>query len=97
MNRFVSVAEAKKSLSALLREAWQGTTIIITRHGKPLATLRRWGEPENIPAERLKEHQQALSRISALREQLGHRGARGMASRLLTEMKKELLRRGTSR
>lgn len=40
MSRQVSVAEAKARFSALVSAAEEGEVITITRHGKPVATLR---------------------------------------------------------
>jgi len=35
----ISIAEAKAHLSVCIREAEQGESILITRHGKPVAAL----------------------------------------------------------
>ena len=40
MTRQVSVADAKARFSALVSAAEEGEIITITRHGKPVATLR---------------------------------------------------------
>jgi prevent-host-death family protein len=39
MPRNMSIAEAKAHLSVCIREAEQGESILITRHGKPVAAL----------------------------------------------------------
>ena len=39
MFKNVSIAEAKAHLSVCVREAEQGDSILITRHGKPVAAL----------------------------------------------------------
>ena len=39
MFRIMSIAEAKAHLSVCIREAEQGESIVITRHGKPVAAL----------------------------------------------------------
>jgi prevent-host-death family protein len=39
MKRALSVAEVKASLSERLREVEHGDTVVITRHGKPVAAL----------------------------------------------------------
>jgi prevent-host-death family protein len=42
--RSVTAREAKQSLSRILREAEAGEEIVITRHGKPVATLCAYRE-----------------------------------------------------
>ena len=39
MSKNISIAEAKAHLSVCVREAEQGESILITRHGKPVAAL----------------------------------------------------------
>ena len=39
MSKNISIAEAKAHLSVCIREAEQGESILITRHGKPVAAL----------------------------------------------------------
>lgn len=39
MSKHVSVAEAKATLSERIREVEGGTSVIITRHGRPVAAL----------------------------------------------------------
>ena len=39
MFKNMSIAEAKAHLSVCIREAEQGESIVITRHGKPVAAL----------------------------------------------------------
>ncbi len=41
-----SVAEAKARLAACIRRAEEGSSVIITRHGKPVAALVRAGDLE---------------------------------------------------
>ena len=41
----VSVAEAKNRLTQLIQAAERGETIVIRRHGKPVAELRRAQQP----------------------------------------------------
>ncbi len=45
----VSVAEAKTNLSKLLEAVEQGGKILITRHGKPVATLTQPLQPGTKP------------------------------------------------
>jgi len=46
--RSVSLAEAKAKLSECVREAERGDSIVITRHGKPVAALVRSEELERL-------------------------------------------------
>lgn len=46
--RNVSLAEAKAKLSDCVREAERGESVIITRHGKPVAALVRVDELERL-------------------------------------------------
>ncbi len=39
--KFIGVFEAKAHLSALVEEAFRGSDIVITRHGRPVARLVR--------------------------------------------------------
>lgn len=39
MSKTVSIAEAKKQLSSWVRDVEHGETVMITRHGKPVAAL----------------------------------------------------------
>ena len=39
MSKKIPIAEAKAHLSVCIREAEQGESILITRHGKPVAAL----------------------------------------------------------
>jgi len=52
MNKQISLAEAKATLSECIRKVESGKTVLITRHGKPVAALVRAKELENF--ERLK-------------------------------------------
>lgn len=60
------VAEAKNNFTHLLDRVEQGETIIITRHGKPIAEMKakQPGRPLPTQAERLA----ALDRLQKLRE-----------------------------
>jgi antitoxin (DNA-binding transcriptional repressor) of toxin-antitoxin stability system len=45
----VSVAEAKAKFSELLKRAEAGEEIVVTRHGKPVATI---GAPKKVQGEK---------------------------------------------
>jgi len=53
MNKQISLAEAKATLSECIRKVESGKTVLITRHGKPVAALVRAKDLENF--ERLKK------------------------------------------
>jgi prevent-host-death family protein len=53
MNKNVSLAEAKATLSECIRQVEKGESVVITRHGKPVAALIRPNDLENI--ERLRK------------------------------------------
>ena len=44
-----SVADAKNNLSDLIKQAEQGTEVIITRHGTPVAVLTAYAERQPRP------------------------------------------------
>lgn len=60
----VSAYEAKTHLPRLLREVERGETVIITRHGKPVAKLAP------VDDQRRAEVAEAIERIKALRRRL---------------------------
>lgn len=53
MNKQISLAEVKATLSECIRKVENGETVLITRHGKPVAALVQAKELENF--ERLKK------------------------------------------
>ena len=53
MNKRISLAEAKATLSECIREVESGKALLITRHGKPVAALVRAKDLENF--ERLRK------------------------------------------
>ena len=53
MEKSISVAEAKATLSECIRQVESGSLVIITRHGKPVAALVRPGDLEHL--ERLRK------------------------------------------
>ncbi len=48
MNKEVSLAEAKATLSECIREVEKGKTLVIKRHGKPVAALVQPQDLDNI-------------------------------------------------
>jgi prevent-host-death family protein len=63
--REVQASEAKTHLPSLLDEVEQGETLIITRHGKPIARI----VPESVG--RQAEIDRAIEEIKALRARAG--------------------------
>ena len=63
--RSIQAAEAKAHLSSLLDEVERGQTIVITRHGKPIARI----VPE--ADRRQEEIDKAIEGIKALRQHTG--------------------------
>lgn len=61
--RSVQASEAKAHLAQLLDEVEHGETVVITRHGRPIARI----VPET--ERRREEIHQAIERIKALRQQ----------------------------
>ena len=53
MNREISLAEAKATLSECIRETENGKPVLIKRHGKPVAALVRAQDLDNL--ERLRK------------------------------------------
>jgi prevent-host-death family protein len=53
MDKSISIAEAKATFSDCIRRVEAGSSVVITRHGKPVAALVRPGELEHL--ERLKK------------------------------------------
>ena len=53
MNKEISLAEAKTTLSACVREVEKGLSVLIKRHGKPVAALVHPKDLDNL--ERLKK------------------------------------------
>jgi prevent-host-death family protein len=61
----ISSYEAKTHLPRLLREVERGETVIITRHGKPVAKLGPIGEPAGGGTAKTIERMQAIRSRSA--------------------------------
>ena len=53
MDKSVSVAKAKAALSECIRQVEAGSSVLITRHGRPVAALVRPSELEHL--ERLRK------------------------------------------
>ncbi|MCJ7596294.1 MAG: type II toxin-antitoxin system prevent-host-death family antitoxin [Desulfobacterales bacterium] len=53
MDKSISVAEAKATFSECIRQVEAGSSVLITRHGKPVAAIVRPGDIEHL--ERLRE------------------------------------------
>ncbi len=53
MDKSISVAEAKATFSECIRKVEAGSSVLITRHGKPVAALVRPSELEHL--ERLRK------------------------------------------
>ena len=47
-----SISDARRNLSKLIREAENGTTVELTRHGKPVAVLIGYGDFRRPSAKR---------------------------------------------
>lgn len=62
--RALSVAEAKASLSEAIREVEGGNTVIITRHGKPVAALVSANDVATLETLRAAGPQQGLASIA---------------------------------
>jgi len=59
----VNVVEAKAHLSELLDKVENGETVVITRHGKPVANVTAAAQPkESIPFERLRSFRATMPR-----------------------------------
>ena len=48
MDKTVSVAEAKAGFSECVRQVEAGASVVITRHGKPVAAMVRPGDLEHL-------------------------------------------------
>lgn len=67
--RTVGAYEAKTHLPALLEETLRGTTITITRRGKPVARLVPFEQDDRA------RHRQAVQDIKAMRDERRRAGA----------------------
>jgi len=48
MNKSISIAKAKATLSNCIRDVETGSSVLITRHGKPVAALVRASDLERL-------------------------------------------------
>ena len=64
MNKEVSLAEAKATLSECVREVEKGKMILIKRHGKPVAALVQPSDMDNIVRLRSAGPEGGLSSVS---------------------------------
>ncbi len=89
MRRRVSLAEAKAKLSECVREAERGATIVITRHGKPVAALARAEEIERLDRLRAAGPEGGLASVAG-----GWKGSEELAE-WLASRSRDRRRRGT--
>lgn len=68
MTKHVGMFEAKTKLSALVEEVERGGSVVITRHGKPVAKLVR-AEPE-LSAEQIARRRKAIEGLRKLSREL---------------------------
>jgi len=68
MTKHVGMFEAKTKLSALVEEVEKGGTVVITRHGKPVAKLVR-AQPE-LTAEDIEQRRAAIAGLRQLARKL---------------------------
>lgn len=52
MAKFATVRELKNQTTALIREAEKGKAVVVTRRGKPVATLKRFDQKDLEKVER---------------------------------------------
>ena len=62
--RALSVAEAKAALSEAIRDVEAGNTVVITRHGKPVAALVAPDDVEKLERLRAAGPEQGLASIA---------------------------------
>ncbi|MDI3471003.1 MAG: Prevent host death protein, Phd antitoxin [Pseudolabrys sp.] len=68
MTKHVGMFEAKTNLSALVEEVEKGGSVVITRHGKPVAKLVR-ATPELTPEE-IVQRRDAIAALRKLAREL---------------------------
>jgi prevent-host-death family protein len=73
----LSVAEAKASLSDAIREVEGGSTVIITRHGKPVAALVKPEDADKLEVLRAAGPQQGLVSVAG-----GWLGSEGLVANI---------------
>lgn len=62
--RALSVAEAKATLSEAIRDVERGSTVLITRHGKPVAALVKADDLDRLERLRAAGPEQGLASIA---------------------------------
>jgi prevent-host-death family protein len=63
-NKELSVAEAKAALSEAIRTVESGTTVVITRHGKPVAALVKPEDVQKLELLRAAGPEQGLASVA---------------------------------
>lgn len=63
MNNFISTRDLKNYTNKILHAAEKGSTIIVTRYGKPVATIKPFQE-NDLKAEKLSLYHKIKQRIS---------------------------------
>lgn len=66
--KHVTATEAKAKFAELLDQVEAGETVVITRHGKPIATIKS----EALEDERAARTRQAVLELRELRHGVGH-------------------------
>jgi prevent-host-death family protein len=66
--KHVGMFEAKTNLSSLVEEVENGSQVVITRHGKPVAKLVRADDP--FTPEKIARRRQAIAELRAIANQL---------------------------
>ncbi len=64
MDKSISVAEAKATFSECIRKVEAGSSVLITRHGKPVAALVRPSDLEHLERLRKAGPESGLASIS---------------------------------
>jgi prevent-host-death family protein len=64
MEKSVSIAEAKATFSECIRQVEAGSSVLITRHGKPVAALVRPNDLEHLERLRKAGPQMGLASIA---------------------------------
>jgi prevent-host-death family protein len=79
MAKALSVAEAKASLSEAIRDVEGGETVVITRHGKPVAALVRAEDLSKLELLRAAGPEQGLASVAG-----GWKGSDELADNITT-------------
>lgn len=76
-NNTLSVAEAKAALSEAIRAVEAGTTVVITRHGKPVAALVKPEDVQKLETLRAAGPEQGLASVAG-----GWKGSEDLVSNI---------------